>query len=149
MTSRGKFWGGHWGEVSPPGTPLAPPLHLTQKCTKDQSSHFCDCFFVWKWVFQYYDRGLTKFHAGSKQTLACVVINNSSYPTVKNNNTAYHAFAWAQFWGGHGGRVRPTFSDGGTQYAMSPHFFSLGIVFGEVSKIKVMFVTFCVKRFSC
>jgi len=28
-------------------------------------------------------------------------------------------------------------------------FFSLGIVFGEVSKIKVMFVTFCVMSFSC
>jgi len=30
-----------------------------------------------------------------------------------------------------------------------PTFFFLGIVFGEISKIKVMFVTFCVKRFSC
>jgi len=30
-----------------------------------------------------------------------------------------------------------------------PTFFSLGFVFGEVSKIKVMFVTFCVKSFSC
>jgi len=33
MTSRGKFWGGHWGgqakfgrSSGPPGTPLAPPL---------------------------------------------------------------------------------------------------------------------------
>ena len=31
---------------------------------------------------------------------------------------------------------------------VSPTFFSLGFVFGEVSKIKVMFVTFCVKSFS-
>ena len=30
-----------------------------------------------KWVSQHYDRGLTKFHAGSKQTLVFVVINNS------------------------------------------------------------------------
>jgi len=30
-----------------------------------------------------------------------------------------------------------------------PTLFSLGFVFGEVSKIKVMFVTFCVKSFSC
>ena len=30
-----------------------------------------------------------------------------------------------------------------------PHFFSLGFVFGEVSKIKVMFVMFCVKSFLC
>ena len=30
--------------------------------------------------------------------LVCVVISNSSYPTVKNNNTAYHAFGkyWMQ-----------------------------------------------------
>jgi len=28
-------------------------------------------------------------------------------------------------------------------------FFSLGFVFGEVLKIKMMFVTFCVKSFSC
>jgi len=30
-----------------------------------------------------------------------------------------------------------------------PTFFSLGFAFGEVSKIKVMYVTFCVKSFSC
>jgi len=30
-----------------------------------------------------------------------------------------------------------------------PTFFSLRFVFGEVSKIKVTFVTFCVKSFSC
>jgi len=29
-----------------------------------------------------------------------------------------------------------------------PTFFSLGFVFGELSKTKVMFVTFCVKSFS-
>ena len=29
----------------------------------------------------------------------------------------------------------------------SPTCFSLGFAFGEVSKIKVMFVTFCVKSF--
>jgi len=69
-------------------------LHLTLKCTKDQSFHFCDCFLVSKWVFQYHDQVhcLTKFHAGSAQRLMCVVINNSGYPTFKNNNTAYHAF---------------------------------------------------------
>jgi len=39
-------------------------------------------------------------------------------------------------WWGRGGHVPPT-------------FFFLGFVFGEVSKIKVMFVTFCVKSFSC
>jgi len=45
-----------------------------------------------------YTYGLTKFHAGSEQPLVCVVINNSSYPTVKNNHTAYHAFEkhWIQ-----------------------------------------------------
>jgi len=67
-------------------------FHLTLKCTKDQSYHFCDCVLVSKWIFQHHDRGLTKFHAGSEQLLVCIVINNSSFPTVKNNNTAYHAF---------------------------------------------------------
>jgi len=37
-------------------------------------------------------RPLIKFHAGCEQSLVCVVINNSSYPTVKNNSAAYHAF---------------------------------------------------------
>jgi len=32
---------------------------------------------------------------------------------------------------------------------MPPHFFSSGFVFGEVSKTKVVLVTFCVKSFSC
>jgi len=73
-------------------------FHLTLKCTKDQSFHFCDCVLVSKWIFQYHDRGLTKFHAGSKQLLVCVVITNSSYPTVKKSNTVYQAFGkyWMQ-----------------------------------------------------
>jgi len=68
------------------------------KCTKDQSSHFCDCFLVSKLIFQHHDSGLTKFHAGSEQPLVCVVIINFVYPTVKNNNTAYYAFGkyWLQ-----------------------------------------------------
>ena len=44
-------------------------FHLTLKCTKYQSSHFCDCFLVSKWIFQNHDRGLTKFHARSEQLL--------------------------------------------------------------------------------
>jgi len=71
-------------------------LHLTLKCTKDQSSHFCDRFLFSKWVFQHCDHWLTKFHAGSEEHLVCVVINNSNYPTVKNNNTAYRAFG--KYW---------------------------------------------------
>ena len=73
-------------------------FHLTLKCSKDQSFHFCDCFSVSKWIFQHHNRGLTKFHAGSEQLLVCVVLNNSSFPTVENNNTAYHAFGkyWMQ-----------------------------------------------------
>jgi len=62
------------------------------KCTKDQSSHFCDCFLVSKLIFQIHDSGLAKFHAGSEQPLVCVVIINFIYPNVKSNNTAYHAF---------------------------------------------------------
>ena len=30
-----------------------------------------------------------------------------------------------------------------------PHIFRLGFVFGEVSKLNVTFITFCVKSFSC
>ena len=47
-----------------------------------------------------------------------------------------HRWTWAQFGGGRGGRVPLS-------------FFSLDFVFGEVSKTKVMFVTFCMKSFSC
>ena len=65
---------------------------LTLKCTKDQSSHSCDCLLVSKCIFQHHDCGLTKFHAGFEQLLVCVVINSSCYTTFKNNNTAYHAF---------------------------------------------------------
>jgi len=65
-------------------------LHLTLKCTKDQSFHFYDCFLVSKWIFQHHDRGLTIFHAGSEQPLVCVVTINFIYLTVKSNNTAYH-----------------------------------------------------------
>jgi len=46
-------------------------------------------------------------------------------------------------WWGTRGTCPPTFSDGGTYYATSPHFLSLGFVFREVSKMKMMFVTFC------
>jgi len=42
-------------------------FHLTLKCTKDQSSHVCDCFLISKSIFQHHDRGLSKFHAGSEQ----------------------------------------------------------------------------------
>jgi len=43
----------------------------------------------------------------------------------------------------------PLFQTGGGIIChVPPTFFSLGFVFGEVSKIKVMFVMFCVKSFS-
>jgi len=44
-------------------------------------------------MFQHHDRVLTKFHAASEQPLVCDVINNSSYPTVKNNNTAFGKYS--------------------------------------------------------
>ena len=48
------------------------------------------------------------------------------------------------------GDVSPHFfRRGDIKCHVRPTFFSLGFVFGEVSKIKVMFVTFCVKSFSC
>jgi len=86
----------YWGKQQSPDSNVF--LFHTLKCTKVQSSHFCDCFLVSKLTFQHHDRGLTKFHAGSEQLLLCVDINNSSCPTVKHNNTAYHAFGkyWMQ-----------------------------------------------------
>jgi len=52
-------------------------------------------------------------------------------------------------WGTQG-TCPPIFSDGGdTVCHVSPIFLSLGFVFRDVSKIKVTFVTFCVKSFSC
>jgi len=58
-------------------------------------------------------------------------------------------YPWAQFGGGHGGRVPHFFRWGDIICHVLPTFFSLDFVFGEVSKIKVMLVTFCVKSFSC
>ena len=86
----------YWGKKNS-GESNIIQFHLTLKCTIDHSSHFCDCVLVSKRIFQHHDRGLTKFHAGSEQLLVCVVINNSSYLTVKNN-TAHHAFGkyWMQ-----------------------------------------------------
>ena len=48
------------------------------------------------------------------------------------------------------GDVSPPLFQTGRQNMPCPStFFSLGFAFGEVSKIKVMFVTFCVKSLSC
>jgi len=55
---------------------------------------------------------------------------------------------WAQLCGGDGGRVPPLFQTGGHNIPCPPTFFSLGFVIGEVSKVKVMFVTFYVKSFT-
>jgi len=54
----------------------------------------------------------------------------------------------AQLGGGHGGLVLSLFQTVWIQYAMSPTFFFLPFSFGEVSKMKVTFVAFCVKSFS-
>jgi len=54
---------------------------------------------------------------------------------------------WAQFGGGQKSRALPFFQTGNI-ICQASHFFSLGFVFEEVSKIKVMFVMFCVKSFS-
>ena len=55
----------------------------------------------------------------------------------------------AMRWGTRG-TCPPTFSDGGDKICHVPlHFSPLGFVFKEVSKIKVTFVTFGVKSFSC
>ena len=44
-------------------------------------------FFSFEMNLSHHDRGLTKFHAGSEKILVCVVINNSSYPTVWNSGS--------------------------------------------------------------
>jgi len=54
-------------------------------------SDFFPSVFLIEIFDQHHDRGLTKFHAGYEQLLVCVVTNNTSYPTIRNNNTAYHA----------------------------------------------------------
>ena len=55
----------------------------------------------------------------------------------------------AIWWGTRGTCPPHFFKRGGHIMPCPPTVFSLGFVFGEVSKIKVMFVTFCVKSFSC
>jgi len=67
------FW--HWDKKQSADSNVIQ-FHLTLKCTKDQSSRFCDFFLASKWFFQHHDRNLTKFHAESEQPLVCVVINN-------------------------------------------------------------------------
>ena len=55
-----------------------------------------------------------------------------------------------QFGEGHGGRVPHTILDGGGHNTpCPPHIFILEFVFGEVSRLNVAFVTFCVKSLSC
>jgi len=54
-----------------------------------------------------------------------------------------------EIWWGTQEPCPPTFSDRGDIIYHAPHFLFLGFVFGEVSKLKVMFVTFCAKSFSC
>jgi len=56
--------------------------------------------------------------------------------------------AWAQVGGGHGGRVPPTFLDGGDIICHVPLHFLECFVFWVVSKLNVTIVTFCVKSFS-
>jgi len=50
---------------------------------------------------------------------------------------------------GHTGDMSPLFYWGGYNMPCPPHIFLLGFVFGEVSKLNVAFVTFCVNFFSC
>ena len=76
--------------------------------------------------------------------------NNSNHRRDRYRLLLVHAaYTWAQFGGGHGGVSPSLFQTGGHNMSCPPTLFSLGLVFGEVSKIKVMCVTFCVKSFSC
>jgi len=76
----------YWGKQEFAGSNTVQ-FHLTLKCTKDLSSHFCDCFLFSKWIFQHHNRGQTKFYAGSKQPLVCVVINKSSFGRQKQQHS--------------------------------------------------------------
>jgi len=51
-------------------------------------------------------------------------------------------------WWGTEGTCPPIFQTGGHNMPRSPAFLSLGFAFGEVSKIKVMFVTFLCEKLS-
>jgi len=59
---------------------------------------------------------------------------------IANHISVIHA--WAQFGGGHRGRVPPLFQTGVHNMPCPPTFFSLGFVVGKVLKIKVMFTRF-------
>jgi len=60
-----------------------------------------------------------------------------------------HVALWAKLGRGHEGRVLQFFRRWGYNVPCPPTLFFLSFVFGEISKTKVMFVTFCVKGFSC
>jgi len=64
-------------------------------------------------MFYHHDLCLTKFHAESEQQLVYAIMNNCSYPTVKNNNTDYHAFGkyWMQAKGFLKYRLKQGFSN--------------------------------------
>ena len=72
-------------------------------------------------------------------------------------NNWFKCWAWVMrqstmgaIWWGTRGTCPPHFlSREGHNMPCPPTFFSLGFVFAEVPQIKVMFVTFCVKSFTC
>ena len=66
-----------------------------------------------------------------------------NYSTLLHDgNEVQQYLAWAQLGGGH---VPHFFRRGGHNMLCPPTFFSLGFVFGEVTKIKMTFVTFHVR----
>ena len=70
-------------------------FHLTLKYTKYQSSHFCNCFFSFEMNFSTPTAVWLNF---TQDPRPGNYTSNSSYRTVKNNNTAYLAFGkyWLQ-----------------------------------------------------
>jgi len=80
-----------------------------------------------------------KFHSFAKKT-GKLQFNSDTFIPFKT---------WTQFGGWHGGRGPHFFRLVVYNMPCPPTFSSLGFVFGEVSKTKLMFVTFCVKSFSC
>jgi len=77
-------------------------IHLTLKCRKDQSFHFCDCFLVSKWVFQHHDHCLTSgvastniFWGGAK----CKILDEWHYFFGKTPLKSQNNYIFQKFWG--------------------------------------------------
>jgi len=70
-------------------------------------------------------------------------------PCMKSRYIVKVSLTWAHCGGGHGGRVPPLFQARGHNMPCPTHFFLFRFCIWRGFKNKVLFVTFCVKSFSC